>query len=103
MEVIKNPASWTRKFNCTGAGNGNGGCEATLLVSQTDLYQTSRSYPGPPFGSGETTYHTTFCCPLCAVETDIDVRYVEFLLGSRPTKEEKKEIIKKARQGKVAK
>jgi hypothetical protein len=56
---------WSKEFTCTGAGNGNGGCGAVLLVEQDDLYQTSRS-----FYDGSSEYYVTFKCCECGVETD---------------------------------
>lgn len=69
MEVIKKGRSqrgWSKKFKCTGAGNGGGGCGAILLVSEYDLYETSHGDY-----SGDTEYYVTFCCPECGVETDV--------------------------------
>jgi hypothetical protein len=57
---------WAKEFTCTGAGNGNGGCGALLLVEQDDLYETlSSSY------DGSTDHHITFKCSSCGIETDI--------------------------------
>ena len=54
------------EYKCTGKGNGNCGCGATLEVYKDDLYQTSSSDY-----TGDTDYFTTFCCPQCNAETDI--------------------------------
>jgi hypothetical protein len=68
MKVIK-PGSgqkgWSSEATCTGAGNGNGGCGAVLLVEQPDLFCTSSSC------RDETDYFTTFKCSECGVLTDI--------------------------------
>lgn len=70
MEVIekgRKQKGWTKKYTCTGKGNGKGGCGAKLLVSASDLYHTyQHSY------DGSSEMYTTFSCPLCGVETDIE-------------------------------
>jgi hypothetical protein len=48
-------------------GNGKGGCEAKLQVEYGDLYRTNHY----DYGGGHDIY-TTFICPECGVETDID-------------------------------
>ncbi len=70
MRVIKEgrpQKGWATEATCTGAGNGKGGCGATLLVEQADLFSTSSSC------RDETDYFTTFQCPSCGVLTDIGV------------------------------
>ncbi len=57
---------WSKEFNCTGAGNGNGGCGAKLLVEQADVYNTHHH----DYGGGHEIYNT-FRCPECRVQTDI--------------------------------
>lgn len=57
----------SKEFICTGKGNGGGGCGAKLLVSENDLYETSSSHY-----DGSTDYYTTFKCPECGVETDVN-------------------------------
>jgi len=57
---------WAKEFKCTGAGNGNGGCGAILLVEGRDLYHTYHH----DYGGGKDTY-TTFTCPQCGNETDV--------------------------------
>lgn len=59
---------WAKEFKCTGSGNGNGGCGATLLVEEGDLYRT-HSYD---YGGGHDVF-TTFKCPECNQETDVSV------------------------------
>jgi len=70
MKVLKKgreQKGWTKKVACTGKGNGGGGCGAKLLVSAEDLYKTFHSSY-----DGCTEVFTTFACPLCGVETDIE-------------------------------
>ncbi len=57
---------WAQEFDCTGKGNGGGGCGARLLVEYGDLYKT-HSYD---YGGGHDVY-ITFRCGACGVETDI--------------------------------
>jgi len=69
MKVIKAgrpQKGWAGEFECTGAGNGRGGCSALLLVEEGDLYRTCSN------ARDEITYYTTFECSECGVETDID-------------------------------
>jgi len=61
-------SGWAKEFICTGAGNGNGGCGAKLLVEENDLYKT-HNYD---YGGGHDVY-TTFKCPECNNETDVNV------------------------------
>ncbi len=93
MKVIKKgrkQVGWSQEFTCTGAGNGNGGCGAVLLVSEYDIYETlSEHY------DGSTDYYQTFCCPECGNETDVKVDYSK-VKGKRPSKEEREAIAKKA-------
>ncbi len=56
----------SKEFKCTGKGNGGGGCGATLLVSENDLYETASYHY-----DGSSEHYTTFCCPGCGVETDV--------------------------------
>lgn len=68
MKVIKKgreQKGWAKEYECTGAGNGKGGCGAILLVEQPDLFQTSSS------ARDETDYYVTFKCSECGVLTDI--------------------------------
>ena len=69
MKVLKpgrKQKGWAGEFECTGHGNGGGGCGATLLVEYDDLYKTYRSC------MGERDEFNTFTCASCGVETDID-------------------------------
>lgn len=68
MKVIKpgrEQRGWSTEQVCTGKGNGNGGCGATLLVEQSDLYLTESH------ARDETTTYVTFRCSACGVETDL--------------------------------
>jgi rRNA maturation protein Nop10 len=80
MKVIKKGNGGGKEYVCTGSGNSDFGCGAKLLVTQMDLYQTSRS-----FYDGSTDYYTTFCCPCCGAETDVKVN--EKIYGVRPSNE----------------
>lgn len=68
MKIIKEgrkQKGWAKEFKCTGSGNGEGGCEATLLVEQGDIYMTYS------FCMGEKDSYYTFKCAACGVQTDI--------------------------------
>ena len=67
MKVLEkgNPNGWEIEQDCTGTGNGDGGCGAKLLVAEADIYLTKSSC------MGEIDQHFTFKCPECGVETDI--------------------------------
>jgi hypothetical protein len=69
MKVIKKGRAqkgWAKEYECTGMGNGGGGCGAILLVEEADLYRTSScDY------TGDCDYFTTFRCGQCGVQTDI--------------------------------
>lgn len=70
MKVLKKGRAqkgWAKELNCTGSGNGGGGCGALLLVEEADLFQTSKTYM-----DGETDYFVTFECPSCNVLTDTE-------------------------------
>mgnify|MGYP006865163994 CR=1 FL=1 len=70
MKVIKpgrQQTGWSKKYTCTGKGNGGGGCKAKLLVCEPDLYITFTScFRESP------DRHVTFTCIACGVETDIE-------------------------------
>lgn len=71
MKIIKpgrQQKGWSKQYKCTGKGNNDGGCGATLLVEQGDLFQTSSS------ARDETDYFVTFKCEACGVLTDIPDR-----------------------------
>ncbi len=68
MRVVKKgreQKGWAKEYECTGSGNGNGGCGAILLVEAGDLFETSSS------ALSDIDYYTTFQCPECEVLTDI--------------------------------
>jgi hypothetical protein len=71
---------WSVEVECTGKGNGGGGCGAQLLVEEGDLYITSSS------ARDETTEYVTFTCVECKVRTDLkDCPYhVRSKLGRKP-------------------
>ena len=67
MKVIKagrKQKGWSTEQECTGYGNGLGGCGALLLVEVSDVYITLRCC------LHETDVFYTFRCP-CGVETDL--------------------------------
>lgn len=69
MKVIKpgrDQVGWSIEQTCTGAGNGNGGCGAKLLVEQPDLMKHTKTDHG-----GGTTHYVLFRCCSCGVLTDI--------------------------------
>ena len=69
MKIVKlgrKQKGWAKEFECTGKGNGDGGCGAILLVEEADLFATSSSHY-----DGSTDYYTTFKCISCGVLTDI--------------------------------
>jgi len=65
MKLIKEgrkQKGWAKEYVCSGSGNKGGGCGATLLVEEGDLFQTYRSNMG---------WYVTFECSQCSVQTDI--------------------------------
>lgn len=72
MKVLKpgrKQNGWTTEAVCTGKGNGGGGCGATLLVEQPDLFRTVQCC------KDETEYYITFRCSECGVKTDIEAPF----------------------------
>jgi hypothetical protein len=70
MKVLKPgrpQKGWSKESLCTGAGNGDGGCGALLLVEQADLFITTSSHY-----DGSNDEFVTFKCGECGVLTDID-------------------------------
>ncbi len=73
MKVLQegNPNGWEIEQECTGKGNGDGGCKVRLLVSEDDIFVTTHTdldrYP---------YYYYTFKCPCCGVLTDIPTKDV---------------------------
>jgi len=69
MKVLKKGREqhgWATEATCTGKGNGDGGCEARLLVEKSDLYRTESHHY-----DGSSEAYVTFVCPECKVLTDI--------------------------------
>ena len=69
MKVLEkgNINTWEKELICTGAGHGNAGCEARLLVSEKDI---KLSYSTKCFGIFEKI-DFYFKCPECNCLTDI--------------------------------
>lgn len=70
MKIItpgRSQQGWSIETECTGSGNGGGGCNAVLLIEEPDLFRTESHC------RDETEVYTTFRCMSCGVETDIDV------------------------------
>jgi len=57
---------WECEYQCSGHGNGGGGCGAKLLVEKDDLFVTESH------ARNVTAHYLTFQCPECGVLTDID-------------------------------
>lgn len=66
MKVIVEGKSggWSKRFKCTGRGNGDGGCGALLEVTESDLIHTQSH------ARDETTDYATFECCSCGKWTD---------------------------------
>lgn len=71
MKVLEHGQAWSLETECTGEGNGDGGCHARLEVEEADLYQTYASHMGR-----DESFYITFKCPLCDAETDIPDKLV---------------------------
>jgi hypothetical protein len=67
LEKGRPQKGWSVEEKCSGAGNGNGGCGARLLVEQGDVFTTYSNSMGR-----DPTWYFTFECPECGVLTDID-------------------------------
>lgn len=68
MKVIRKgreQKGWSTEAECTGGGNGDGGCGAKLLVEAADIYRTEAQ------SRDETEAFATFQCPECGVLTDL--------------------------------
>lgn len=68
MKVLKpgrEQKGWAIEAECTGSGNGDGGCGATLLVEEGDLFVTRSRH------RDEVERFTTFKCAACGVLTDL--------------------------------
>jgi phage FluMu protein Com len=66
MKVLDRGPGWSVERDCTGSGNGGGGCGAKLLVEEGDLFETAHT----DYGGDRETY-VTFRCPQCKKLTDI--------------------------------
>lgn len=69
MKVLKKgrpQKKWAIECECTGIGNGNGGCGAKLLVEQDDIFKTESYHY-----DGSHNDYNTFECPECGVLTDV--------------------------------
>lgn len=66
LEKGSGQQGWSTEAQCTGVGNGDGGCGARLRVEQPDLYRTFNH------ARDETDTFVTFTCCECSVETDIE-------------------------------
>ena len=76
MKVIKNGEeidSWKLRINCTGRGNGGGGCGALLEIREEDIYNT---YSYDYLGDKDTYY--TIVCPICGKETDLNTNQLPY-------------------------
>ena len=73
MKVLQhgNPNGWEIEWDCSGAGNGNGGCGALLLVAEDDIFVTANTDY-----AGDTDYYYTFKCPDCGRMTDIPAKKI---------------------------
>jgi len=66
VEKGRPQTGWAKEYKCTGKGNKGGGCGATLLVEQGDLFMTAHHCY-----DGSSDYYVTFKCCECGVLTDI--------------------------------
>jgi hypothetical protein len=65
LEKGRKQKGWSVTRECTGNGNGGGGCGAKLLVEEGDLFKTTSQ------ARDETTTYVTFKCSECGVLTDL--------------------------------
>ena len=88
MKVLQegNPNGWEIEQECTGKGNGDGGCKARLLVSEDDIYITTHTDY-----TGDTDYFYTFTCPCCGVMTDIPEKDIVIRVRRKAMKKYQKE------------
>ncbi len=59
---------WQKELTCTGAGNGEHGCGAVLLVEQADLFKTGG---GQDRSGADMDVFITFECSECHALTDL--------------------------------
>lgn len=93
MKVIKpgrKQTGWAMEKECTGKGNGNGGCGAVLLVEQSDIFLTHRHV------HVEHDVFHTFKCVCCGVLTDFDELEVPRGIGIIPQTQQEWEEKKRA-------
>lgn len=57
--------TWVAEAECSGRGNGGGGCWARLLVEAQDVFGTCVQ------NHGETRHFISFRCCLCGTHTDL--------------------------------
>ena len=74
LEKGRKQKGWSVEQRCTGHGNGEGGCNALLLVEAADLYQTTSGHY-----DGSTDRYVTFSCPECNVCTDLTKELVSMI------------------------
>lgn len=92
MKVLEKGEGWNIEARCTGKGNGDGGCNAKLLVEKDDIYVTTRTdYVG------DTDYFYTFCCPQCRVETDIEEKKIPYSVKTKALEKKKHSYIREWR------
>lgn len=78
MKLIRK-SGWEKEYACTGVGNGDDGCGATLLVEKEDLFHTVSLF-------NKRDVYITFKCSQCGALTDI-VDY-PYCATSLPSKED---------------
>lgn len=80
---------WAKELKCTGKGNGENSCGATLLVEESDIYYTGSKQC---YGDNYPDYFYGFICPECGCVTDTNAA------PSRVTKKITKTISQKIRK-----
>lgn len=66
MKVVKKGKGWSKQQECTGVGNGDGGCGSTLEFEPRDIFLTERTFMGRDYES-----YFTIECPECGALTDL--------------------------------
>jgi hypothetical protein len=94
MKVIKpgrDQTGWAAEIECTGKGNGDGGCGAILLVEENDFRLTYRNC------RDESETFTTFKCCQCGVDTDFQLpSTVEHRVIERERERQKRQKLEQA-------
>jgi hypothetical protein len=88
MQIVKEgrkQTGWAKHFECSGKGNKGGGCGATLLVEQGDLFKT---FVGANYGGDTPEPVATFKCAACGVLTDLSAGETPVHAGQLPTQDE---------------